>query len=277
LSEHEVFKLIEGAISIRNKALLSVLYEAGCRVGELINLTLKSVTFDHYGAVIVVNGKTGMRRIRLINSVPLLAQYMQQHWFKDNPDAPLFHRLDKHNDSKLTAEGMNKIIKECALKAGINKRIYPYVMRHSRATHLAKHLTEQELKIYFGWVGDSKMASIYVHLSGKDIEDKILEMHGLKTKSREETVLRPKVCVRCDVKNDATALYCSRCGMVLSEKEAFGLFGDSLIRSVPNGVETTSKINEKNELRTNEPYEFLKDKDFLNFLNNMYQQWRCKQ
>lgn len=181
LTEEEILRLIKFAKYARNKALISLLYESGCRIGELLNLRIKDISFDDYGAVIIVNGKTGMRRIRLINSIPLLAQYMEEHKFNDDLDAPLFYRMDKPAKVKLTEKGVNKISKDCAKEAGIKKRIYPYILRHSRATHLAKHLTEQELKIYFGWTGDSRMASVYVHLSGKDIENKILEINGIKT------------------------------------------------------------------------------------------------
>ena len=263
LSEEEVLSLLTHTKSLRDKALISVVYESGCRPGEIIGLRLKSLTFDDFGAVIVVDGKTGMRRIRLINSVPLLAQYIQYHWYKDDVEAPLFYRLDKDYKKNLTCKGLNVILKKVAKEAGIKKRIYPYILRHSRATHLSKHLTEQELKVYFGWTGDSKMASVYVHLSGKDIENKILEIHGLKPMERGEDKLRVKKCVRCESLNDASAKFCGRCGMVLSEKEAFGLFGDSVVRSVPTCI-TPSENNEKNELRTNEFNEFLMD---------LYQNW----
>ena len=246
LTEKEILKLVEAASSIRHKSIISLLYESGCRVGELIDLKIKDIAFDDYGAVIVVNGKTGMRRIRIINSVPLLAQYLQEHRFREDPNAPLFYRIDKHCKTKLSETTINKLLKDSAKKAGINKRIYPHLLRHSRATHLAKYLTEQELKIYFGWTGDSKMASIYVHLSGKDIEDKILEINGLKVKENSINDLKPKKCIRCGNSNDASAKYCSRCGMVLDVEEAF-------------------KLRNK-----------IKDDNFHEFLMEMYKLWKNK-
>src|SRR3989338_3142590 len=72
LTEEEVKKLIDACTNSRDKALVSVLYESGCRAGELLSLKLKNVEFDKYGSVIMVDGKTGMRRIRLVNSTPYL-------------------------------------------------------------------------------------------------------------------------------------------------------------------------------------------------------------
>lgn len=49
------------------------LYECGLRIGELLNLKLKNVEFDKYGAILTVHDKTGRRRIRLIATVPYLS------------------------------------------------------------------------------------------------------------------------------------------------------------------------------------------------------------
>jgi len=68
-SADDVQKLIDTATNARDKALISVLYESGCRIGELLTLRVKNVEFDDYGAVLHVNGKTGPRRVRIIHSV----------------------------------------------------------------------------------------------------------------------------------------------------------------------------------------------------------------
>jgi len=254
LSEKDILKLVETAETIRYKAMITLLYESGCRVGELLSLRIADLTFDDYGAVIVVNGKTGMRRIRLINAVPLLAQYLQEHRFREDPQAPLFYRIDHYNKKPLSETAINKLLKECAKKVGINKRIYPHLLRHSRATHLAKQLTEQELKVYFGWGGDSTMAATYVHLSGEDIEKKILEINGLKPVEKANNTLKPQVCIRCTHPNDASAVYCCKCGMVLDIKESLLLSNNN-----PPIVSIGAASNEG---------------DFFEFLKYMYAMWK---
>ncbi len=43
---------------------------------------------------------------------------------------------------------------------------------------MAKHLTEAQMKIYLGWSMSSKMVSTYVHLSGRDIDNRIMELNN---------------------------------------------------------------------------------------------------
>lgn len=42
--------------------------ESCCRIGEILSLKIKNIQFDEYGIVLTVNGKTGMRRVRIIDS-----------------------------------------------------------------------------------------------------------------------------------------------------------------------------------------------------------------
>jgi integrase len=84
LTEEEIKRLIDHAQGPRDRALIPVLYESGCRIGELCNLKIKDVGFDGNGCVIVFpRGKTGSRRARLIFSTPFLATWIDCHPFKD--------------------------------------------------------------------------------------------------------------------------------------------------------------------------------------------------
>jgi integrase len=65
------------------------------------------------------------------------------------------------------------------LVCSVNKNIYPHLFRHTRATHLVDKLTEAQMKIYFGWSGRSEVPSVYVHLSGRDVEEAILRMYDI--------------------------------------------------------------------------------------------------
>ena len=51
--------------------------------------------FDNYGAFINVDGKTGSRPIRLVKSVPNLANWLDNHPQKEDPEAPLWIILEK--------------------------------------------------------------------------------------------------------------------------------------------------------------------------------------
>jgi hypothetical protein len=74
------------------------------------------------------------------------------------------------------------------------------------------------MKEFFGWVQASDMASIYVHLSGRDVDDALLKVHGIKKEeTKEESQLNPKKCPRCQEINPFTNKLCYRCGQILDE------------------------------------------------------------
>ena len=150
---------------------------------------------------------------------------MNIHPLRENLDAPLWVSLGTRNrDRPLKYRAADDILKNLAAKAGIKKRIYPHLFRHSRATHLANHLTEAQMKELFGWVRDSDMASVYVHLSGRDVDDALLKLHGLATKEKERVEeFKVQVCPRCKTKNSPASKFCNGCGLCLDVRTAIQL------------------------------------------------------
>lgn len=253
LTEEDVKSLINSADNARDKAFISALYESGCRVSELGNSRIKHVTFDEYGSVLIVDGKTGMRRIRLISSSPDLAEYLNVHPLKEDKDAPLWIGHGTRNkDKQLEYGAITAMLRKVAGRAGIKKRVNPHNFRHSRATHLAKHLTEAQMKEYFGWVQGSNMASVYVHLSGRDVDKAILKVYGIKTNDdeQEENKLKPINCNRCEFTNSATNKFCSRCGLPLDLATALDLDkerskADELMNELVKDPEVMALLKEK--------------------------------
>ncbi len=225
LTEDDVRKLVESAINIRDKAFILVLYESGCRIGEILTLRIRNVQFDDYGAVLLVSGKTGDRRVRVIASAPKLAQWLENHPLKNDLDAPLWVVIGTRNRGAMLSYAAAKAtLKKTAKRAGLKKRIYPHLFRHSRATFLANFLTEAQLKQHFGWVQSSDMASVYVHLSGRDVDNTLLKLQGIKTDKKEkEVALKTVLCQRCNEKNSPSSKFCMRCGSPLDLKAAIQL------------------------------------------------------
>jgi integrase/recombinase XerD len=80
------------------------------------------------------------------------------------------------------------------------------------------------MKGYFGWVQGSDMASVYVHLSGRDVDNAILKLHGLATvEAKENESLKVKGCARCQERNSPLSKFCSRCGSPLDIQTAIEL------------------------------------------------------
>ena len=138
LSEDEVLAMIKMCQIPLERAVISVLYESACRRGELLNLTIEDVIIDDRGAVVQVDGKTGERTIRLIHSVPSLQEWLNHHPQGDDKNDKLF---------PIWEPDLFTLVKRVAKDAGIKRRVWVHLFRHSRLTHLAKHLTESELKV----------------------------------------------------------------------------------------------------------------------------------
>ena len=217
LTEDDIKKLLECAFSLRDKAFIQVLYESGCRIGEILSLPIRNVQFDDYGAVLIVSGKTGDRRVRIIASAPILSAWLENHPLRDNVDAPLWVTSGTRNRNTFFSYGAAKaMLRDVAKRAGLKKRIYPHLFRHSRATFLANFLTEAQLKQHFGWVQASDMTSTYTHLSGRDVDNALLKLQGVKTVTQEkEATLKTIPCKRCKEINSPASKFCMRCGSPL--------------------------------------------------------------
>ena len=65
------------------------------------------------------------------------------------------------------------------------------------------------------WVGDSRMAATYVHLSGRNVDNTFFKLNGIKTDdevNEEERPLKATRCERCREINSPTNRFCSKCG-----------------------------------------------------------------
>jgi len=218
LTEKEVESIIRHADTIRDKALISCLAESGCRISEIGNMKIKHVSFEEHGARLTVAGKTGARKILIISSAPYLQQWINQHPFNTSSENCLWVTS---GNSLLCYERILAIVKLAGKRAGIQKRIYPHLFRHSRATALATLMSDASMKQYFGWTQGSQMASIYIHMSGKDTDEAILKASGIEIKKEDKKqLLEPKKCMRCFTINEATNIHCKVCGFSLSKEEA---------------------------------------------------------
>ncbi len=216
LTEEDIRKLVESGENPRDRALVFLLYESGCRIAEILTLQLKYVTFDEYGAILLGEGKTGQMRVRVISSTAYLTEWLNNHPFKDNPESLLWVR---------------RILQQLKLKSKVQKKVNPHNFRHSRATFLANHLTEAQLKEHFVWVKESDMASVYIHLSGRYVDNALLKVYGIETNgNNKESILKLKTCLRCKEVNPPTNQFCSKCGIPL-DKEA-------VIETIENGMKS---------------------------------------
>lgn len=113
-----------------------------------------------------------------------------------------------------------KLIRNLAQKAGLKKKVWPYLFRHASLTFMAKILMEAKLELYAGWVHGSDMARRYVHFSARDLEEAILEVHGLKRAAKQAEIITPIERPRCRERNSPSNIRCSFCGYIIDRKLA---------------------------------------------------------
>lgn len=221
LTEEDVMRLVDSCDNPRDKAFIITLYESGARIGELGSMLIRDVKFEEGYTSLTLRGKTGARRVIVVAATPYLMNWVQNHPLKNKPDSPLWVNMGTVNRYRaMSYPALAKILKVTAEKAGLRKRVHPHKLRHSRATFLASRLTEAQMNQVFGWKQGSEMPSIYVHLSGRDLDDALLGVYGLKKREETEPKLKPKICPRCQTPNQFDARFCIKCGLALDVKVA---------------------------------------------------------
>jgi integrase/recombinase XerD len=236
LRDEDIHTVIQkGCRQDYERAFVSLIHESGCRIGELLRIRIKDIQQKDTHWIIRVNGKTGERTIPIRESIPYLAQWMNNHPELNNPDAMLW--ISMHNrwqGQPLRYIGARQLLHRCFKRAGFIveekdedgkiverelKKLNPHHFRHSRATIDAPNFSEPILCKMRGWVLGSHQVRRYTHLSGKDTEEAFLKSKGLMpTENKtEEKKLQP--CV-CGMLNAAEAKFCTRCGKALSIETA---------------------------------------------------------
>ncbi|MBN2331063.1 MAG: tyrosine-type recombinase/integrase [Candidatus Aenigmarchaeota archaeon] len=231
LTQEEIHAMIAAAMSTRDRAFIAMLYESGCRIGEVLGMQIRHINQHPHGFQISVNGKTGPRRLLLIACAQYVTDWLNEHPRRRNPAAPLW--ITSHsNVNRIAYTQAHTILKNAARRAQIEKSVNPHNFRHSRATHLATCLTEAQMNEYFGWVQGSDMASTYVHLSGRDIDNALLKMHNKPIPKEDESNNKFTImdCPRCKHSNPPGHRFCSRCGTVLDEETANAIVQKELDR-----------------------------------------------
>lgn len=179
LTPFDIEALLQASSNARDRAFIAMLWETGARIGELIDLRVGDIEEGAVGQYVVVSGKTGSRRLLLLEAGPYVATWIAVH---PNPtsEAPLWCKIDLSQgtaDEQISYQYIRlKILDKARQRAGIDKPVNPHHFRHSRATYLANYLTEAQMCGWFGWARGSRVPGVYVHLSGRDIDRAYLSM-----------------------------------------------------------------------------------------------------
>ena len=238
----EIFTIIKYEPYKRNKAALSLLWDLNARPHEITLLKIKHIRLrEKYGeGEIPHQAKTGSGPLLLTFSFPYLRDWLNEHPFKNEPDARLICNLltgapirsdqinemmkqlqkrisrllvtDKITDIK-EKETLHHLIKE--------KKWNPYCIRHSSISNDSDWLPEYALKKKVRWSMNSKQGSRYIKTRmGDELKYKILEHNGIISEEIQKKKSSISNCPRCNLVNIFENKYCSNCSYPL-KPEAF--------------------------------------------------------
>lgn len=221
-TEEEILWVIEACDHPRDKAVIALGYDVAGRPVEINNMRIKDVIFKENYANVKLVDHSGTRYPPITFSYEYVLEWINHHPLKDNPDAPLWVRVDRTPKKMAEKWIWQLLVKRIKPKLShrIHKPFNPYcVFDHSRLSSLADHgFSDTDLKSFRNWRPNSKMANRYIHMSGEGVRDKILALHGLKTLNVEarEQILKSRACHRCKHRNTVDAKICVKCSFPLS-------------------------------------------------------------
>jgi site-specific recombinase XerD len=220
LTRNEVLAMIAACQSSRDRAMVSILYEAGLRIIEIGTLSWGNVMLDEFGVRIRVCEKTGIpRTIRLTASKPYIVAWKNDYPYDPSGDALLFFT---RQNNPLQYEGVAQHLKEIARRAGIQKKFTPHLMRHTRITHMIEEGVDDAIIKMFMWgtIRTTQLAT-YGHVTDEATDRRYLEQMGVplnKRKAPKKYI--PAACPKCGENNSPTARFCTICGCALTEEVA---------------------------------------------------------
>ena len=159
LAKEEVIGIINSTANIKHKCIISLLYSAGLRRSELINLKLDDINSKRM--LIKINqGKGRKDRMTLLSETLLIE--LRKYFKLYKPKTYLF---EGPQSEKYSSSSVAKIVSRAARKAGINKHITPHMLRHSFATHLLEAGTDlRYIQVLLGH-SSSKTTEIYTQVA----------------------------------------------------------------------------------------------------------------
>lgn len=163
---------------------------------------------------------------------------------------------------------VHQLLERLKKKAGINKPVNPHALRHASVTYFSKYLNDSLLKKRFGWVKDTDMLAIYEHLDGKDLDEAILKLQGIKQEEiKEIKQVETKVCPNCGQTNNILSQFCSKCTMPLDLKSVIEL--DETRRKLDEFMfEMLKRIAEKYPSIKRDFKQLVKEKGLEDIFNN---------
>ncbi len=159
LTTNEVKRILESSKNLKHRTLLCLIYSAGLRIGEAINLKVNDIDSARM-LIFIRNAKGKKDRYTLLSDsfLGLLRDYYKIY-------KPKTYLFEGQHGGKYSASSAQKILKHAACSIGLKKQISLHTLRHSFATHLLENGTD--IRYIQTLLGHSspKTTMIYTHVT----------------------------------------------------------------------------------------------------------------
>ncbi len=159
ISKSEVMKILDNTNNLKHRCIVGLLYSAGLRRNELINLKLSDIDSNRM-LIRIESGKGNKDRYSLLSNQILddLRIYYKK-W------RPKKYIIEGQYGGQYSGQSIAVIVTKAAKKAGIRIRVTPHMLRHSFATHLLEAGVDlRQIQVLLGH-SSSKTTEIYTHVA----------------------------------------------------------------------------------------------------------------
>lgn len=164
LNIEEVLSILQVTKNLKHRVIIAILYSAGLRISELINLELKDFDFKRK-QLHIKNSKGRKDRYTTIaeSTFPLIKNYYNNY-------KPKVYFIESLKGGKYSPESIRSFLKRNVKLAGITKNVTPHTLRHSYATHMLEQgIGIRHIQELLGHTRP-ETTMIYTHIKRKDLE-----------------------------------------------------------------------------------------------------------
>jgi RNase P subunit RPR2 len=235
--QEEILSIVKYEPYKRNKAALTLFWDLDARNHEVTMLRNKHIRLkEQYGeGEIPQEAKTGSGPALLTCSFPYVRDWLNEHPFRNEPDARLICNI--HTGAPVKPDAMWRVMKQLrnriisVLQSGSitdeqekqkleflikTKKWNPYCIRHSAITYDSDFLPEYALKKKVRWSMNSKQGARYIkRRMGNDLKRQILIHNRILAGEEIQKKSSVSICPRCSLVNAIDNKYCSKCSYPL--------------------------------------------------------------
>lgn len=165
LSVEEVQRLLNSFTNVKHKAIFTLCYSAGLRLGEILNIKMSDIDSDRMQIRIhQAKGKKDRYSLLSPKVLELLRKYVGEY-------TPKEYLFEGQNGGKYSSASVQQLMRKHRKKANIKKKATPHTLRHSFATHLLDKGTD--IRFIQELLGHAHISTtqIYTHVSSKSLKD----------------------------------------------------------------------------------------------------------